>query len=99
MWYHTSASPTRSYQTEMSASHQNSHRSFVGSLTSNRTSARHITLRLMGLAKEPINHWSNTSEYSAALNRTTGTHGSPSLNMSKTLGPLLRPRRHRLTYS
>src|SRR5712691_11881639 len=99
MWYHITASPTRSYRTETSASHQNSHRSFVGSLISNRTSARHITLRPMELAKEPINHWSSTSEYSAAPNRTTGTHGSPSPNMSKTPGPLQRQRKHHSTYS
>jgi len=29
----------------------------------------------MEQAKEPIKPWSNTSEYSAELNRTIGTHG------------------------
>jgi len=99
MWYHTLASPTRSYQTEMSASHQSSHWSFVSSLISNRTSVQRITLRPMELVKEPINRWSSTSEYSVVPNRTTGMYGSPSPNMLKTPGPLQQQRKHHSTYS
>jgi len=93
------AFPEKSSQTEMSASYQNSHRSFVSSLASNRTSVQHITLKRMEQAKEPIKRSNNIYASFVALNKTIGMHGSHSLSTPKTHGPPQLQRKHHLIYS
>jgi len=95
----TTAFPRKSSQTEMSASYRNSHRSFVGSLVSNRTSVQHITPKQTEQAKEPIRCSNNIYMSSVAPNKTIGTHGSHLLSIPKTHGPPQLQRKHHLTCS
>src|SRR4029077_19141938 len=83
-------SPRRLSRTVTSDSYQSFHQNCAAFSISNRTSARHITLKLMEQAKEQIKPWNNISEYSAELNRTTGTLGSPLHNTPRIPGPLRR---------
>jgi len=95
----TTAFPGRSSQTEMSVSYRNSHRNFVGSSASNRTSVQHITLKQMEQAKEPIKRSNNIYMSSVAPSKTIGMHGSHLLSIPKTHGPPQLQRKHHLTYS
>jgi len=84
------AFPKRSFLIEMSVLYRNSHQNSAVFLTSNRTSAWHITLKQMEQVSEPIKHLNSICVSFAVLNTTTGTHGSHLPNTPRTLG-LLQP--------
>jgi len=99
MSFPTTAFPVKSSQTKTSTLYQNSQQNSVTSSTSIRTSVWHITLKPMEQAKEPIKPWSNTSKYSAELNKTTGTHSYHLHSTPKTHGHLQLPRKYHTIYS
>jgi len=50
----------------------NSHLNYAASLTSDKTSAQHTTLKQMVPVSTPTNHLNNTSVYSVVHSKTTG---------------------------
>src|SRR6266403_3180648 len=72
---HTTASPRRSYQTEIPDSPPLPCRNSAKIWTSDKTSAPHTTHRPMANPKEPTNGWNNTFRYLEMEHKQIGLSG------------------------